>query len=302
MGSSALGFALRTVLGASLGVLWAPGLSAQVPLPPAGEPAMPPPPAPPSASPTPPSATPPPPPPLDPPPANPEPPARPGFLHTREEMERIKGDLPARERRPVSEPPSSPLPATSVDFVARSSPWVDFSLTSFYMYDRVGNFLNFGVQVGGYFFERLRLSGRLVTPLEDVTDHYYEYNDIGSSQQGSYRRIDSRNVSVLYGASVGLVVTNSRAFVFGPGLTLLRTDVEAYGSSVILTLPFEWTTRRNLRIGFELGLGRAVGGKVRMACTTYTSPGTSCGIRTLDRPAGTAILAQFYMGWSLGRL
>jgi len=159
------------------------------------------------------------------------------------------------------------------------------------------------VQVGGYFFDRLRVSGRLVAPLDDVTDDYYQYSDYYAGTQGSLNRVNSRNMSVLYGASLGLMVTNSRAFVFGPGLTLLRSDVEAYGSTVMVTLPFEWTTRRSLRVGFELGLGRAVGGKVRMACSNYAaSPVTSCGIRTLDRPAGTAILAQFYMGWSLGKM
>jgi hypothetical protein len=318
-----LGFALRTTLGASLGFLWSPGLLAQVPLPaaparpdnppaapaspPAGEPAMPPPPTPP-----PPTAPPPPkaasaPPPLDPPPANVEPPSRPAFLHTREEMEHIKGELPARDRPAPSQPVQTPTVAkeSPVDFVRRSSPWVDFSLTSFWMDDRVGNFLNFGVQVGGYLFNRLRVSGRLVAPLEEVSDGYYSYNDyyLGGSSGSSYNSIDSRKVSVLYGASAGLMVTNSRAFVFGPGVTLLRTDVEAYGTAIYLTLPFEWTTQRNLRIGFELGLGRAVGGKVRKVCrNSSTTPPTACGIQPIDRPDGTALLAQFYMGWSLGSL
>ena len=40
------------------------------------------------------------------------------------------------------------------------------------MEDRVSNFLNLGVQVGGYVLERLRVSVRMVTPLEDVSDDY----------------------------------------------------------------------------------------------------------------------------------
>jgi hypothetical protein len=216
-------------------------------------------------------------------------------------MQGLKSKRSSRERPPrreASETTSSlkPLPE---DFVLRSSPWVDFSLTSFWMEDRVGNFLNLGVQVGGYFFDRLRVSARMVTPLEDVTDGYSNYSYYGS---GELRRVDSRQMSVLYGASVGLLITSSKSFAFGPSLGLLHTDVNAYGSAVLLTLPFEWTTRKNLRVGFELSLGHAFSGSVRQQCRSSTSPVTDCGSSDLDRPGGTAVLFQYYMGWSLGHL
>lgn len=192
-------------------------------------------------------------------------------------MSERRAPVPSQQRRRQSSP----------DFVKRSSPWVDLALTSYYLDDRVDNFLNFGVQAGAYLFDRIRVSGRLVAPLEEVHDSasYYSYG--GTT-------IDSRSISVLYGASLGLVISNSRSFVFGPSLAILRTDVEAYGSAWFVTLPFEWTTQNNLRIGFELGMGHAFGGEVRRR--------TSQGITVQDRQGGTSLLGQFYMGWNLGRL
>ena len=95
------------------------------------------------------------------------------------------------------------------------------------------------------------------------------------------------------------MVTNSKSFVFGPNLAFVRTDVEDYGTAFAFGLPFEWTTARNLRVGFELALGHAFGGSFRTACVSGT---TSCGLGRQSRPDGTAVLFQFYMGWSLGRL
>lgn len=201
---------------------------------------------------------------------------------------------------PSEQPPAvAPQPAVlEPDFLTLASPWVDFSFTSFYFERRAGNFLNLGVQFGMYAFERLRLAGRLVTPLGDVTDNYGHYIPFaaGGSQSG---RVASRSLSLLYGASVGLAVTNSRSFVFGPSLTILRTDVEDYGTAVLLSLPFEWTTPRSLRVGFELALGHAVGGTSRTVCV---SGAVSCGGVREERPGGTSVLFQYYMGWALGSL
>lgn len=169
-----------------------------------------------------------------------------------------------------------------------ATPWVDFSLTNFWIDNRVSNFLNVGVQVGGYFFERLRVTARLVAPLQQVDDEQYDgyySSDFGSSFVD--RR--SRSVAVLYGASAGLIISNSRTFLFAPGLLIMRTDVEDYGTSLALSLPFEWTTRRHLRIGFELALGQGMGG---------TQADTNGG--TEKRPSGTFVLLQFAMGYSMG--
>lgn len=214
-------------------------------------------------------------------------------------MERIQPARSRRERPPPAASVATPLPE---DFVLRASPWVDFTLTSFYMESRVGNFLNLGVQFGGYFFERLRLAGRFVVPLEDVNDDMSYYSGTNGSGSGTFRRVDARSMSALYGVSAGLLVTNSRSFVFGPSVELQRTDVSAYGTTLAFGLPFEWTTARNLRVGFELAIGHSFGGSLKEVCETSGSIVTSCGTRRSDRPSGTSVLFQYSMGWALGSL
>lgn len=200
-----------------------------------------------------------------------------------------------------------PAGAPDPDFIARSSPWVDLSLTSFYMNERVDNFLNLGVQAGAYLFEHLRISGRLVAPLEQVSDSRSGDFSIPPVGFGNFRFTNdspSRSVSVLYGGSVGLVISNDRSFVFGPSLAFMRTDVEDYGTAVMVALPFEWTTAKNLRIGFELAVGQATGGTRRAVCIESNSNGSAspCGVVQREREGGAAVFFQYYMGWSLGRL
>jgi hypothetical protein len=191
------------------------------------------------------------------------------------------------------------------EFLARASPWVDLTLTSFWHEDRVGNFLNLGVQAGGYFFGRLRLSARFVMPLERTTDDISAVRTIALSDGSSVTvRRKARDMSALYGASVGLVVTNSRTFVFGPSVAFFRTDVSAYGNAVELLLPFEWTTRKNLRVAFEVAIGHAFGGTIE-GCRYDFFSGSSCNSSSPDRTeraGGLAVLFQYSMGWSLGSL
>ena len=230
-------------------------------------------------------------------------PKRPAFLHTREEMERIKPSRERREAPSLAEPTASPAKAVPKDFVLNSSPWVDFTLTSFYMENRVGNFLNLGVQFGGYLWQRLRVSGRVVVPLEDVNDDLSHYGSgTSSTANGSYHRVEARSMSALYGASVGLLITNSKSFVFGPSIELQRTDVSAYGTAVAFGMPFEWTTQKNLRIGFELAIGHGFGGSSKEVCRTFSLPSSSCGEITRDRESGMTVLFQYNMGWGLGNL
>ena len=216
-------------------------------------------------------------------------------------MERIRAGRSLREQAPSPERVAASK-AVPEDFALRASPWVDFTLTSFYMENRAGNFLNLGVQFGGYVFDRLRVSARVVAPLDDVTDDLSNYYSGTGNGSGTFRHVSARSMSLLYGASVGLLITNSKTFVFGPSVELQRTDVEAYGTTLAFGLPFEWTTQRHLRVGFELAIGHSFGGSARQVCDTFTSPSASCGSRTVDRPAGTAVLFQYSMGWSLGSL
>jgi len=205
------------------------------------------------------------------------------------------------EERPSEGRASRNGPLAEEDFLKQSSPWVDFSLTSFYLDQRLGNFLNLGAQIGMYAFDRLRLSARFVTPLSDTEDGLVSGSSLPRLSGGgtTTTRVASRSMSMLYGGSVGLVVTNSKSFVFGPSLSFMRTDVEDYGTAFAVSMPFEWTTRRNLRVGFELALGHAFGGTIRTLCRIGT---VACGSGREDRQSGTAVLFQFNMGWSLGRL
>jgi hypothetical protein len=244
------------------------------------------------------------PPPLDPPPPAEAPAKRPAFLHTREEMAEI---APESTLPPAPPPLHRSVGAPDPGFIGRSSPWVDLSFTSFYMNDRVDNFLNLGVQVGAYLFEHLRISGRLVAPFEQVRDNHGGDSTSPPFGFGTFRftqDVPSRAMSAMYGGSVGLVISNDRSFVFGPSLAIMRTDVEDYGTAVMVALPFEWTTSKNLRIGFELALGQATGGTRRAACIESNNNGTAsrCGVTAQDRQGGTAVFFSYYMGWSLGRL
>jgi hypothetical protein len=129
-----------------------------------------------------------------------------------------------------------------------------------------------------------------VAPLEEPGDEFYDYSYVGSGNF-SYRNARARSISALYGASFGLILSNSRTFLFAPGVLVMRADVNAYGTSAALALPFDWTTARHLRVGFELAIGHAFGGSAR------DRDGNK-----VDRPGGTAIFLQFYLGYSMGHL
>lgn len=162
---------------------------------------------------------------------------------------------------------------------------------------RASNFLNLGVQIGGYFLERVRLSARLVAPLQEVEDDRYAVDFLDTSRA---RAMPSPSLAVLYGASVGIVLGHTSSFVFAPGLLAMRSDVSDYGTMASLSLPFEWTTARHLRIGFELAVGQAVGGSQPVLCAPPPGASAAPCRSENDRRAGTAVLLQFYLGWSLG--
>lgn len=184
------------------------------------------------------------------------------------------------------------------DFVLGASPWVDVALTSFWMSDRSSNFLNASVQVGGYFVERLRLSLRLTAPLDEANDEYGNGWDL----LGLSVDAPSRSIALLYGASAGLILSSSRTFVFAPGITIWRADESDYGTTGAITLPFEWTTHRHLRVGFELALGHSFGGTVQTVCRAQPATSSTCRATSLTRPGGMAVLLQYSMGWALSAL
>jgi hypothetical protein len=221
---------------------------------------------------------------------------------------------PAAEPAPAAPPlpaPASPPPALGAgkslhepelpsDYVLGTSPWVDFGLTSFWMDERADQFLNLSVQAGGYLANRLRVAARLTAPLAEPKDKFGDSNNPPPILLStSYEPIDSRSPSLLFGASLGVVIANTKSFVLAPGLLVARTDVNDYGTVVALAVPFEWTTARHLRMGFEADLGSALGGSARRQCRQNIPPGGTCSNDRVDRPAGLAVLMQFQMGWAL---
>lgn len=212
-------------------------------------------------------------------------------------------EAPARETKGRSRRPRSPKPQLPEDFALHSSPWVDVSITNFWLSQRTGQFFNLGAQVGGYFAERLRVAARVILPLEEARDEggsYDDYSDPSGSANMNYVPVASEPVSFLYGATVGVALLTTKTFVMSPGITLVRTDVGDYGTVAALSLPFEWTTSRRLRLGFEVDLGRAFGGTIKRSCSIFNAGGSvDCGTAIADRRHGAALIVQFHMGWAL---
>ena len=204
----------------------------------------------------------------------------------------------ALAQAPTASPQATAVPP---DFWARSSPWVDVTFAGLSMDNRVTNLLSVGVQGGAYLFKHLRLSARLAVPFKNAADDYPRVTPPSHEDGNDLLNLRSRDISVLYGASVGLIVTNSKTVVFGPGITLLRSDVADYGTSLAFALPFEWTTAQGLRIGAEVGVGHAFGGSVRQTCDPDVIPG-GCVTYRIDREGGMTLLAQLSIGWALGSL
>jgi len=182
------------------------------------------------------------------------------------------------------------------DAAARTSPWFDLTVATFAWGDRIDQFMNVGVQVGGYIAKRVRISGRAFLPTEDAND---EYPASGILDGDSYAYVDSDPARFLYGANLGVIAASTRSFVLSPGLMFLRSDVADYGTMVGIALPFEWVTATGLRVGFEFDVGRAFGGEVRQQCfpTSITGTCTEGSTRTIAREPGTAFLLDFQIGW-----
>ncbi len=171
-----------------------------------------------------------------------------------------------------------------------SSPFLDATLSGVWLEDRYGDPFVFGLQGGAYLGGRVRLVARLEMPSKNATDEYDTWSD-----DGSFSR-KSADVTLLYGASLGIVAASSETFAFSPGVTFLRSDVSDYGNVLGISLPFEWVTSRGLRFGLEAGIGRAFGGTVHYECSQSQGCIGSAPVDK-DRPAGRAIAIRFEMGY-----
>jgi hypothetical protein len=199
---------------------------------------------------------------------------------------------------PAPDRPAPPAPQPPNDAAVRTSPWIDVMVATFAWSDRISEFMNIGVQAGGYIAKRVRISGRLLLPTSDAKDDF-RLSTADVLDGDGYVYEESEPARLLYGANLGVVAAGTRSFVLSPGLMFLRSDVADYGTMVGLSLPFEWVTPTGLRVGFEFALGRALGGDVRQSCTSSGLPGQCADgpTRTVRRDPGTGILLDFEIGW-----
>jgi len=175
-----------------------------------------------------------------------------------------------------------------------TSPFLDMTIASVSWENRIEQFLNVGAQFGAYLGERVRVTARVALPTSSLSDQFSH----SAYEDGNTIIEKSKAASLFYGATLGIVAVGNQTFVLAPGIAFMRTDVSDYGSTLGLSLPFEWVTGEGLRVGVELDLGRGFGGKYRELCTNnaYSSPCTF-GERTKDRESGSALWLQFVLGF-----
>jgi hypothetical protein len=176
-----------------------------------------------------------------------------------------------------------------------TSPFLDAVVGGVAWKNRVSQPLNVGAQAGVYLGGLVRLVARAAVPASDETDQ----PGIDSSfDSAGYQRRASDTPALFYGASAGVVVHSTPYFALAPGLAFARTDVSDFGTMVAASVPFDWVMPSGLRMGFEVELGEAFGGRYRYSCEDST--GAICGGPpqiTRDRPSGTAFLMQFQIGF-----
>ena len=199
------------------------------------------------------------------------------------------------------------------DRMVRTSPFVDATVGGLNWSQRLSALFILGAQGGVFLARRVRVVGRIgVFAAEADEESSYSIEGLPSGYRGL--EPESEPAVLVWGGSVGYAVGHSEGFALSPSFTFMRTDVSRHGSFLGLTLPFEWATRRSLRIGFEVTGGVAVGGTVRAICdgssTTFSGIGTpsnTClangqGMETRDfnRPRGSGFYLGFQLGWGLG--
>jgi hypothetical protein len=195
--------------------------------------------------------------------------------------------------------------------MVRTSPFVDATAGGMSWSQRLSGFFILGAQGGVFIARRVRVVGRIGVFAAEAEEESYGIEGL----QPGYRGLESGAdpAVIVWGGSVGYALGHSEGFALSPSLTFLRTDVARHGSFVGLTLPFEWATRRSLRIGFEVTGGVAVGGTVRAICDGSTSfsgigspsndcvaDGESMQTRDFTRKRGSGFYLGFQLGWGLG--
>src|SRR5450432_171622 len=203
--------------------------------------------------------------------------------------------LPYGYYYPPPLPPPPLKPRFPEDAAVTASPFLDAVVGGVSWKNRISQPLNAGAQAGVYLGGLVRLVARAVVPASDGTDQPGFDSSFDSS---GYQRRTSDTPALLYGASAGVVVHSTPYFALAPGLAFARTDVSDFGTMLAASAPFDWVMPSGLRMGFEVELGQAFGGRYRYACQDST--GSLCGGPpqiTRDRPSGTAFFMQFQIGF-----
>jgi hypothetical protein len=193
--------------------------------------------------------------------------------------------------------------------MVRTSPFVDATAGGLSWSQRLSGLFILGAQGGAFIARRVRVVGRIgVFAAEAEEESSYSIEGLPPGYRGLEPGADP--AVIVWGGSVGYALGHSEGFALSPSLTFLRTDVSRHGSFIGLTLPFEWATRRSLRIGFEVTGGVAVGGTVRAICdgsfsgSFPSSPSDTCEVmgetRDFNRPRGSGFYLGFQLGWGLG--
>ena len=184
--------------------------------------------------------------------------------------------------------PPPPRPLYPDDSAVRSTPFIDALVTSVSWENRFSQFLVVGAQAGVYVAGRLRLTVNAMIPTDKLNDEYYG-DGAGNYEYASGR---SKDASFLYGASAGIVAARTSNFALSPGIAFARSDVSDYGTMLALSMPLEWVLPSGMRVGFVPNLGRVFGGSFVRCADTFCSQSFR-----VDRPAGTALLLQFQLGF-----
>ena len=197
-------------------------------------------------------------------------------------------------------PPPRPKPVYPEDAAGQTTPFIDVLTAGIAVDKRYGHFFTVGVQGGAYLASRFRIVGRVLLfttePEDDLAHEYYSNEDVVPD---GYIGVSSDRPVVLVGGAIGIAPVVRRNFVFAPGIAFHTTNVGDYGSMLTLSMPFEWVTDDGMRIGFEIDIGRAFGGKITGRCI---SPPCSVGDeQEFDRPAAPAFLGAFQLGWGFNR-
>ena len=172
---------------------------------------------------------------------------------------------------------------------------------------RFMSFFNVGLQVGTFFVGRVRIAGRVLMFPADPDDEYGSDTSFDSFISNGFFPIDSEPPSFLFGGSAGGVLARTANFALSLSAVALTTDqADDYGWFLGVGLPFDWVTDSGLRVGFEVTIGRAIGGTVNAMCQNNFSPqppGTcEVGeIRAFDREDGAGFYSHFHLGWGFNR-